>query len=168
MKLVVSDAHAGLKAAIASVLTGTTWQRCKVHLMRNVLAHVSQKNKAAVGADLSSIFAQPTRELAERRAADVVVTNRRSSARAMQILEDGIPDALSYLAFPRPHSRKLASTNPIEHLNRDIRRRTRLVGIFPTITSALRLITLVLAEQTEDWQTERRYMNPDFLMPLYG
>ncbi len=136
--------------------------------MRNVLAHVSQKNKAAVGADLSSIFAQPTRELAERRAADVVVTNRRSSARAMQILEDGIPDALSYLAFPRPHSRKLASTNPIEHLNRDIRRRTRLVGIFPTITSALRLITLVLAEQTEDWQTERRYMNPDFLMPLYG
>lgn len=86
----------------------------------------------------------------------------------MQILEDGISEALNYLAFPRPHWRKLASTNPIEHLNRDIRRRTRLVGIFPNITSALRLITLVLAEQTEDWQTARRYMNADVLTPLYG
>ncbi|BDE07528.1 IS256 family transposase ISDha1 [Vulcanimicrobium alpinum] len=168
VKLVVSDAHAGLKAAIASVLTGASWQRCKVHLMRNVLAHVSQKNKAVVGADLSSIFAQPTRELAERRAADVVVTHRRTSARAMQVLEDGISDALSYLSFPRPHWHKLASTNPIEHLNRDIRRRTRLVGIFPTIASAIRLITLILAEQTEDWQTERRYMNSDLLTPFYG
>jgi transposase-like protein len=168
VKLVVSDAHAGLKAAIAGVLSGSSWQRCKVHLMRNVLAHVSHKNKAAVGADLASIFTEPTRELAERRAAEVAVTYRRSSARAMQILDDGIPDALSYLAFPRAHWRKLASTNPIEHLNRDIRRRTRLVGIFPTIGSALRLITLVLAEQTEDWQTERRYMNADSLTPLYG
>ncbi len=74
----------------------------------------------------------------------------------MQALEDGISDALSYLSFPRPHWRKLASTSPIEHLNRDIRRRTRLVGIFPTIASAIRLITLIPAEQTEDRQTERR------------
>ncbi len=168
VKLVVSDAHAGLKAAIASVLSGSSWQRCKVHFMRNIIAHVPLKQKAAVGSDLSSIFAQPTRELAERRAADVAVTHRRSSARAMQILDDGISEALNYLAFPRPHWRKLASTNPIEHLNRDIRRRTKLVGIFPNITSALRLITLVLAEQTEDWQTERRYMNADLLSPLYG
>jgi putative transposase len=168
IKLVVSDAHAGLKAAIASVFSGASWQRCKVHLMRNVLAHVSHKNKASVAADLSSIFAQPTRELAERRASDVAITHRRSSARAMQVLDDGIVDALNYLAFPRPHWRKLASTNPIEHLNRDIRRRTRLVGIFPNIVSAVRLITLVLAEQTEDWQTERRYMDADLLTPLYG
>ena len=168
VKLVVSDAHSGLKAAIASVLSGSSWQRCKVHFMRNIIAHVPLKQKAAVGSDLSSIFAQPTRELAERRAADVAVTHRRSSARAMQILDDGISEALNYLAFPRPHWRKLASTNPIEHLNRDIRRRTKLVGIFPNITSALRLITLVLAEQTEDWQTERRYMNADLLTPLYG
>lgn len=168
VKLVVSDAHAGLKAAIASVLSGSSWQRCKVHFMRNIIAHVPLKQKAAVGSDLSSIFAQPTRELAERRAADVAVTHRRTSARAMQILDDGIFEALNYLAFPRPHWRKLASTNPIEHLNRDIRRRTKLVGIFPNITSALRLITLVLAEQTEDWQTERRYMNADLLTPLYG
>lgn len=86
----------------------------------------------------------------------------------MQILEDGIADTLNYLAFPRPHWRKLASTNPIEHVTREIRRRTSLVGIFPNLTSALHLITLVLAEQTEVWQTERRYMNPDELTPLYG
>jgi transposase-like protein len=168
VKLVVSDAHAGLKAAIASVLNGAAWQRCKVHLMRNVLAHVSQRNKAAVGAELSSIFAQPTRELAERRATDVAIAHRRSSGRAMQILEEGIGDALSFFAFPRSHWRKLGSTNPIEHLNRDIRRRTRLVGIFPSTASAIRLIALVLAEQTEDWQTERRYMNTESLTPLYG
>jgi putative transposase len=168
IKLVVSDAHAGLKAAIASVFSGASWQRCKVHLMRNVLAHVAHKHKAAVAADLSSIFAQPTRELAERRAGDVAVTHRRSAARAMQVLDDGIADALNYLAFPQPHWRKLASTNPIEHLNRDIRRRTRLVGIFPNISSAVRLIALILAEQTEDWQTERRYMDADLLTPLYG
>jgi transposase-like protein len=168
VRLVVSDAHGGLKAAIAATLSGASWQRCKVHLMRNVLAHVSQQRKAMIGAELSGIFAQPTREQAERQAAGVIAAHRKTSTRAMQILEDGIPDALSYLAFPRPHWRKLASTNPIEHLNRDIRRRTRLVGIFPTVASALRLITLVLVEQTEDWQTERRYMSLDSLTPLYG
>lgn len=168
VKLVVSDAHGGLKAAIAATLGGAAWQRCKVHFMRNVLAHVSQQRKALIGAELSGIFAQPTREQAERQAAAVVATHRKTSQRAMQILEDGIADALNYLAFPPPHWRKLASTNPIEHLNRDIRRRTRLVGIFPTVASALRLITLVLVEQTEDWQTERRYMSLDSLAPLYG
>ncbi len=168
VKLVVSDAHSGLKAAIATTLAGASWQRCKVHLMRNVLAHVSQRHKAQVGGELTSIFAQPTREAAERQAAAVVAVHRKALPRAMAVLEEGIADALSFLAFPRPHWRKLASTNPIEHLNRDIRRRTRLVGIFPNIASALRLITLVLLEQTEDWETERRYMSFDSLTQLYG
>ncbi len=168
VKLVVSDAHLGLKGAINALLTGASWQRCKVHLMRNVLAHVGQRYKAAVGAELTSIFAQPTQELAERRTSEVVRTYRRHAPRAMEILEDGISDALNFLAFPRVHWRKLASTNPVEHLNRDIRRRTRLVGIFPSIASALRLITLVLVEQTEDWMAERKYMSADSLTPLYG
>ena len=136
--------------------------------MRNILAHVSQRLKGQIAGELTSIFAQPTRELAERQAAAVVAVHRKALPRAMAVLEEGIGDALSFLAFPQPHWRKLASTNPIEHLNRDIRRRTRLVGIFPNIASALRLITLVLLEQTEDWETERRYMNFDSLTQPYG
>jgi putative transposase len=136
VKLVVSDAHSGLKAGIATTLSGSSWQRCKAHLMRNVLAHVAQRHKAQVAGELTSIFAQATRELAEGQTAAVVAAHRKTLVRAMGVLEEGIADALSFLAFPRPHWRKLASTNPIEHLNRDIRRRTRLVGIFPNINSA--------------------------------
>ncbi len=161
--LVASDAHAGLKAAIAAELTGAAWQRCKVHFMRNVLAHVSRANKEAFAADLKSIFAQPTRELAEARLRAVLDHYKRSCSRAVAILEDGAPDAFAYYEFPPKHWRKIATTNPIEHLNRDIRRRTRVVGIFPSIASALRIITIRLIEETEDWSTERRYMDPELL-----
>jgi len=166
VRLVVSDAHAGLKAAIAAELTGASWQRCKVHFMRNVLAHVPAAQKEAFAADLKSIFAQPTRELAEERLRAVVSQYGRTCARAINILEDGASDAFSYYGFPPAHWRKIATTNPVEHLNRDIRRRTRVVGIFPNIESALRIITIRLIEETEDWSTERRYMDPELLTSL--
>jgi putative transposase len=166
VRLVVSDAHAGLKAAIATELTGASWQRCKVHFMRNVLAHVSKAQKEAFAADLKSIFAQPTQPLAKNRLDEVIKTHRRSAQKAVTILEDGAADAFAYYAFPQAHWRKIATTNPVEHLNRDIRRRTRVVGIFPSLDSALRIITIRLIEETEDWSTERRYMDPDSLAPL--
>ena len=164
--LVTSDAHAGLTAAIAAEFTGASWQRCKVHFMRNVLAHVPSAKKEAFAADLKSIFAQPTRALADERTTAVLAHYGKSSQKAAAILESGIADALSYYGFPTKHWRKIATTNPVEHLNRDIRRRTRVVGIFPNIESALRIITIRLIEETEDWSTERRYMDPDLLAPL--
>ena len=86
----------------------------------------------------------------------------------MRILDDGIEDALAFMLFPEAHRRKIASTNPIEHLNREIRRRTRSVGIFPTRGSATRLISMILLEQTEDWQAEKAYINPESLAALYA
>ena len=134
--------------------------------MRNVLAHVPHALKEAFAADLKSVFAQPNRVLAEERLAAVVIQYRKSCNRAVTILEDGGPDALSYYGFPTKHWRKIATTNPVEHLNRDIRRRTRVVGIFPSVASALRIISIRLIEETEDWSTERRYMDPDLLASL--
>lgn len=166
VRLVTSDAHAGLVSAIATEFTGASWQRCKVHFMRNVLAHVPAAKKEAFAVDLKSIFAQPTRVLADERTASVLATYRKSCSKAIAILENGAPDALTYYEFPQKHWRKIATTNPVEHLNRDIRRRTRVVGIFPTIASALRIITIRLIEETEDWASERRYMDPDLLAPL--
>ncbi len=154
------------RPAIGAELTGASWQRCKVHFMRNVLAHVAATQKEAFAADLKSIFAQPTRELAEQRLSAVITHYRRGCQRAVAILEDGAAEAFAYYGFPSQHWRKIATTNPVEHLNRDIRRRTRVVGIFPNIESALRIITIRLIEETEDWSTERRYMDADLLASL--
>lgn len=166
VQLVVSDAHQGLKAAIATVLTGAAWQRCRVHLFRNVLAHVNQSRKAEVAAAMRGCFEQPDPATAKLTAAAIVARYRKSCAKAMEIFEAGIDDALSFMAFPVEHHRKLWSTNPIEHLNREIRRRTRSVGIFPNHAAALRLITMILIEQTEDWATERRYVSEESMQRL--
>ena len=164
--LVASDAHAGLKAAIAAELTGAAWQRCKIRFMRNVLAHVSQANKKAFAADFKSIFAQPTREPAEARLGAMLDRYKRSCSRAVAILENGAPDAFAYYGFPPKQWRKIATTNPIGHHNRDIRRRTRVIGIFPSLASALRIITIRLIEKTQNWSTERRYVGPELLSQL--
>lgn len=168
VKLVISDAHGGLVKAIATVMNGVPWQRCKVHFMRNVMAHVPNRIKDEVAGAVKSIFVQTTKDLAMTLFRSVVLKYKKSCARAMQILEEGIEDALAFMAFPELHRRKIASTNPIEHLNRDIRRRTRSVGIFPTRDSAIRLISMILLEQTEDWQAEKAYINADSLAALYA
>ncbi len=136
--------------------------------MRNVMAHVPNRLKEEVAGSVKSIFLQPTKELAMALFLTVAAKYKKSCQRSMQILEEGVEDALAFMAFPETHRRKIASTNPIEHLNRDIRRRTRSVGIFPTRDSAIRLISMILLEQTEDWQAERAYINPESLATLYG
>lgn len=162
-KLVISDAHEGLKAAIGAVMQGAAWQRCKVHFFRNILAHVPQSRKLEMAAALKAIFAQVSPEAAQRVLAEVRERFAGSLTKALEILNAGIDDALTFLRFPLEHHRKIASNNPIEHLNKEIRRRTRSIGIFPSPESALRLVTMILVEQIEDWMTERKYMTPESL-----
>jgi putative transposase len=162
-KLVISDAHEGLKAALRAVMQGASWQRCKVHFFRNVLAHVPQSRKAEVAGGLRTVCSQVSLEAARRAAADFRAAHGKSLVKAVEIFNGGIADVLTFLAFPLEHHRSIASTNPIEHLNREIRRRTRSIGVFPSTDSALRLITMILVEQAEDWMTQKRYMTPQSL-----
>jgi len=162
-KLVVSDAHEGLKAAIATVFQGVVWQRCKVHFFRNILAHVPQSRKSEVASLLRTVFTQVSAAAAKRAAAEFRDVCGATLKKAVAIFDAGLEDALAFLAFPIEHHRQISSNNPIEHLNREIRRRTRSIGIFPTPESALRIITMILIEQSEDWMVERRYMSPESL-----
>ncbi len=162
-KLVISDAHEGLKAAIATVFQGASWQRCKVHFYRNILAHVPEARKLDVAAGLRTVFSQVSAESAQRAAAEFRSLYSKTLTKAVAIFDAGLADALAFLRFPLEHHRKIATTNPIEHLNREIRRRTRSIGIFPSRESALRLVTMILIEQSEEWMIERRYMTPESL-----
>ncbi len=162
-KLVISDAHEGLKAAIPVVFSGASWQRCTVHFGRNVLSHIPQSHKQEVAAGMRAVFTQTSKELATRAANEAVVRFGKTFPKAMEIFESGLVDALAFLRFPIDHHRKIATTNPIEHLNREIRRRTRSIGVFPSPESALRVITMILVEQAEEWMVGRRYMEPESL-----
>lgn len=166
VKLVISDAHAGLTKAIAEVLLGAAWQRCKVHFLRNILAAIPKNSKEVVAADLKPLFHQSKREDALAIVNHLVEKHGAKHERAMQILVDGIDDALTYLDFPAEHAAKISSTNPIERINREIRRRTRAVGVFPSVASAIRLIGMVLIEQTEEWETQRGYMSADSMQQI--
>lgn len=161
VKLVVSDAHGGLVKAIHEVLVGTTWQRCKVHFLRNVLAPVPKSSKEMFSADLKRIYHAQTREQALTIIEEIIDRHGANCSRAIGILVDGVDSTLSYLDFPSEHWPKISSTNPIERLNREIRRRTRVVGVFPNIDSAIRLIGMILLDQTEEWSTQRGYMSAD-------
>lgn len=163
VKLVVTDAHEGLKAAIGTVMQGAAWQRCTVHFGRNILAHVPQSRKGEVAGALRSIFTQVSKPTAQRAIQDFRDRYAGSLNKALDVFNAGIDDALAFLAFPIEHHRKIATTNPIEHLNREIRRRTRSIGIFPSVDSAVRIITMILIEQSEDWMTGKRYMSPESL-----
>ncbi|MEN8615509.1 IS256 family transposase [Dehalogenimonas sp. THU2] len=159
--LVISDAHLGLKEAISTVFTGVSWQRCRVHFMRNALARVPRGAQAMVSAAIRTIFAQPDRDSAciqLRRVADNL--KLRFGPVADQ-LEEAEPDILAYTAFPREHWRQLYSTNPLERLNKEIKRRSNVVGIFPNSKSVIRLIGAVLMEQQDEWEIGRRYFSLD-------
>jgi len=168
VRLVISDAHAGLVSAITQVLTGAHWQRCRVHFLRNIMAHVPQHRKLEIAGAFRSILAAPSADAARLRAAEVIAQYSSILPKAMELLGDGLDDVLSFYAFPAEHHRKIWSTNPIEHLNGVLRRRTNVVGIFPTVHSAIRLITMLLIEQTEDWLTERAYMSETALQAING
>lgn len=157
--LVISDANRGLIAAIRESFPGASWQRCKVHFMRNILAHVPQKEKDVFAAQLKEIWLAPSAELARQRAEQLSERYEKRFPRAMEILEEGLEDSLAFYAFPELDARKISSTNMLERLNKEIRRRTNVVGIFPNPNSYLRLVTTYLMEYAEDWSVSRAYLS---------
>lgn len=167
VRLVVSDAHEGLKQAISTVLTGTTWQRCRVHFMRNLLATVPQGAREPIAAVVRTIFAQPDHATALTQLRKVADGLRARFARAAALLEEAAEDILAYRHLPIEHQRQLHSTNPLERLNKEIKRRSNVVGIFPTPQSVLRLVGALLLEQDDEWAVaERRYFSAESMKQL--
>ncbi len=166
VELVISDAHAGLKQAIAAVLPGASWQRCRTHFVRNLLAKVPKRAQQPVAALVRSIFAQTTAaEVHEQH--QVVVEKLHGQFRdAALLLEQAGPELLAFAAFPEKHWRQVWSNNPQERVNREIRRRTDVVGIFPNRDAILRLVTAVLNEQHDEWAVGRRHMSLESLAEL--
>jgi len=167
VKLVISDAHEGLKGAIAAVLQGAAWQRCRVHFVRNALALVPKTAAQMVAATIRTVFVQPDPASAREQWRRVAESFRPRFPRLAQLMDEAEADVLAYLAFPPEHWRQLWSTNPLERLNREVKRRTDVVGIFPNQASVIRLVGLVLAEQHDEWQVSRRYFSAESLAKLY-
>jgi transposase-like protein len=156
VQLVISDSHEGLKAAISKVLSGATWQRCRVHVMRNLLAHIPHKDKSPVAALVRMIFAQPNRKVAGEQLAETVRLMEKRWPKAAEVLAAAEDDVLAYMAFPPEHWSRIYSTNPLERLNREIKRRTEVVGVFPNEAAVVRLVGAVLMERADEWEVERR------------
>ena len=160
VKLVISDAHTGLKAAIARVFDAT-WQRCRVHWMRNALAHVPRSQHTVVAAAIRQAFGQPDRVQAGETWRHVADQVRARWPKLAVLMQEAEHDVLAYMSFPVQHRTKLHSTNPIERLNKEVKRRADVVGIFPNEASITRPIGAVLLEQNDEWQTQNRYMMVD-------
>ena len=158
-RLIILDAHSGLVSAIRESFPGASWQCCKVHFMRNILAYVPRKEKKAFAAALKEIWLAPTAEFARKRAYDVIDSYAKRFPKAVQCLEDGLEDSLAFYAFPMLNARTISSSNMIERLNREIRRRTSVVGIFPNESSYVRLVTTYLMEYVEDWSVSKAYLS---------
>ena len=164
--LIVSDAHKGLVAAIGECFPGASWQRCKVHFMRNILVHVPHKEKERFASLLKGIWLTADLETAKQRAQELADQYKEKCPKAVETLEEGLEDALTFLAFPKLDARKVSSNNMLERLNKEIRRRTRVVGIFPNPESYLRLVTVYLMEYSEDWSVTRSYLSEESLKSL--
>jgi putative transposase len=166
VKLVISDAHEGIKAAVSKVLNAT-WQRCRVHFMRNVLAHAGRQGRRVVSAFIATAFAQDDAAAARaqwRRVADQL---RPKLPKLAVFLDEAEADVLAYMTFPAQHRTKLHSTNPIERLNGEIKRRTDVVGIFPNDDAIVRLVGAILLEQNDEWAVQRaRYVTLETIAPL--
>jgi putative transposase len=165
VQLVVSDAHEGLKSAIAQVL-GAPWQRCTVHFLREALGHARREQQPMLAALIRPIFNAETGEQARALLGEAVERLERPLPRLAALLERAEDDLLAFYAFPADHWRKLRSTNPLERLNREIGRRTDVVGIFPDDASLIRLATSLVIEQNDEWLVGRRYLSLDSLVPL--
>jgi putative transposase len=166
VQLVSSDAHEGLKGAIAAVLQGASWQRCRVHFLRNLLATVPKSAQEMVAATVRTVFAQPDAASAREQWRKVADSLRERFPRAAALLDEAEEDVLAYLAFPREHWRQIWSNNPLERLNKEVKRRTDVVGIFPNDRAVIRLVGAVLAEQHDEWQVCRRYFSTESLAKL--
>jgi transposase-like protein len=155
VQLVISDDHESIKAAVRAELPGAQWQRCVAHFERNVLAHVPAADMAEVAADLKSIFAVHRRESADALVEAFRARYQKCFAKAVAVLQAGVADALTFLAFPSGHQRLLRTTNGLERLFGEVKRRTRVVGVFPGETSAANLCCAVLLRATEEWALKR-------------
>lgn len=167
VELVVSDDHKGLKAAITRHFQGASLQRCQVHYVRNLLGMVSLAKRKELGADLRAIFAATSREQALGLASSVANKwRKKGNEKVAEHLEEHLEECLSCLAFPESHRRRIRTTNGLERLNQEIKRRTRVVRIFPNGRSCLRLVTALAVEQSEEWLTSRRYLDMEELREL--
>jgi transposase-like protein len=166
VQLVTSDAHEGLKGAIATVLQGASWQRCRVHFVRNALALVPNGMQEMVAASIRTVFAQPDATSAHEQWRRVADGFRSRFPKLADLLDAAEEDVLAYLSFPREHWRQLWSTNPLERLNKELKRRTNVVGIFPNDAAVLRLVGAILLEQHDEWQVGRRYFSAESLAKL--
>lgn len=159
VKPVISDAHSGLIAAIGATMSGTAWQRCRVHFMRNVLTQVPKQSQEMVASIIRTVFAQPDAGHVDAQLTEVVTMLQRSHPKAAQTLEDAREDVTAFRHFPTAHWKKIWSTNPLERVNKEIKRRTDVVGVFPNPAALLRLAGAVLVEQHEEWDAgDRRYL----------
>jgi putative transposase len=166
VKLVISDAHEGLKAAIRRVVIGASWQRCRVHWMRNALSYVPKGQQSMVSAALRQAFIQPDRPTASQTLRHVSDQLRAKWPKLAAFIDDSEVDVLAHMDFPTQHRGKIHSTNPLERLNKEVKRRADVVGIFPNESAIIRLIGAVLLEANDEWQLQHRYMQTEAMAEL--
>ncbi|WP_187646818.1 IS256 family transposase [Nitrosophilus labii] len=164
--LLVSDAHLGIQKAFKESFIGASWQRCKVHFMRNILAHVPPKAKEKFAAKLKTIWLQESKKDAFMIAQMIIEEFRKKFPEAIEVFQEGLEDSLQFYHFPQIDKRRISSTNILERINKEIRRRSKVVSIFPSRESYLRLIATYLMEYTEDWEIERSYIHPQKLQEV--
>ena len=157
VKLVISDSHEGIQASIPKVLQAS-WQRCRVHFLRNALAHAGKGQRQMVRAAINTIFAQDTPKAASKQWRLVADQLREEFPKLAALMDDAETDVLAFINFPKAHRTQIYSTNPLERLNAEVKRRTRVVGIFPNDPAIVRLVGALLLEQNDEWQIQRRYM----------
>jgi putative transposase len=166
VKLVISDAHEGIKAAV-SKLMNASWQRCRVHTMRNALAHAGKSSRRVVSAFIATAFAQDSADAAKTQWRKVADQLRPKLRKLAEFMDEAENDVLAYMAFPSDHWPKIHSTNGLERLNGEIKRRTEVVGIFPNDEAIIRLIGAILLEQNDEWAVQRaRYMTLETIAPI--
>jgi len=166
VRLVTSDAHRGLKGAIEVVLQGSSWQRCRVHFMRNALSLVPKVAQQMVGATIRTVFAQPDSQSAREQWRRVSDGFRTRFPKLACLMDDAEEDVLAYALFPAEHWQKVWSNNPLERVNKEVKRRTNVVGIFPNEAAVIRLVGAVLSEQHDEWQVGKRYFSAGSIAKL--
>jgi putative transposase len=166
VRLVISDDHAGLVKAIREQLLGSGWQRCRVHLTRNAQDLVPRSARSMIASAVRSIFEQPDERAAREQFGQVIDSLEPRFPAVARLLLDAESDLLAHFTFPETHRRQIRSTNPLERLNKEIKRRTAVVGIFPNRASVIRLVGMILAEQDDEWQDGRRYFRPETMAAI--
>ncbi len=164
LSLCISDAHSGIQTAARKEWLGASWQRCKVHFMRNILAKVPHKEKARFAERLKQIWLQPDKRSAQRMASLLREEYEKRFPEAIHCLEEGLEDSLQFYHFPEIDKKRISSTNVVERIVREIRRRSRVIGVFPTVDSYVRLVTCYLVEYSEDWGSDRSYIKEEKIL----